>query len=304
MKLSIKVLLGLLVFVLPASFYKKATDGFTIASIRSSRPFSPSWQGHLLSEQEKRTLQEAIGQSYHYFGCGGQSFIFFSQDGKYVIKFFKQRVFREPTWFAWTPIPFVLDRYKEKKRMKRIDKLERDFGSYVFAFDELQEFTGVTYIHLNQTSDLHTELPIVDRLGITHMLDLDQFDFIIQKKAELVYDRVNESMAAGRESAAQETISQVLRFIVERCQRGFHDRDPNIRTNCGFIDGKAVKIDVGRFVKSTESRKPEFYHRELLRISAPFQEWILQKHPSLAGHFQNELQLLLNEPAPLYPLSQ
>jgi hypothetical protein len=160
------------------------------------------------------------------------------------------------------------------------------------AFDELQNETGLLYVHLNKTDSWKKKLRLIDRLNIRHQVDVDSLDFVIQKRAELVYERIIRQMQAGKQDAAKESISQIISLIVKRCEKGYHDRDPNIRTNCGFIEEKAVKIDVGRFVRNDEMKKSEVMKQEVVRITAPFKIWIADTYPQLIPYFEEEIDRL------------
>lgn len=231
---------------------------------------------------ESSELKEALGNAYTYFGRGGQAYAFFSDDGKYVIKFFKQRLFRPSLLLKLNPIAPI----RNKRIAKRLDKWRRDFFSYKVAFTTLQEETGVLYSHLNPTKHLQTKLTITDRLGIQHQIDLDKFDFIVQKRAERVYDRIDRLMANDNLEGAKQALAQVFTLIDTRAKKGYRDRDPNIRTNCGFIENKAVKIDVGRFILSEEMKNPVFRRAELKRIIEPFGQWIQSTHPALLSELK------------------
>jgi hypothetical protein len=291
-----KAAIFLLVFTITAKFCIKKTDGFTVAGVCSNRPYNSAWETRSLSNEENAEIAHVLKQKYTYFGCGGQSFIFFSEDGKYALKLFKQCKFTLPLWLKYVRIPWVLDRYREKKIWTRQDKLMRDFTSYKIAFEELQEETGIIYVHLNKTNYLQSTLTIVDKLGINHHLDLDSLDFVVQRHADLVFPRITMLMTAGKIDEAKQAIASVLNLIVTRCKKGFHDRDPNIATNCGFIKDHAIKIDVGRFVRIDQMKQPEVYRKEVVRISHPFQEWIGTNHPTLSPFFQEEIDRILTTP--------
>lgn len=276
------------VFLLLSHFCLKQTDRFSLQAIRSHRPYDPRWEGHALSVDEAKELKEALDLQYTYYGRGGQSYIFFSEGEKYVLKFFRQKVFSPP--FYLDILPPIFNRYKAKKRWKKADKLMRDFTSYKYAFDDLQDLTGVIYIHLNPTHHLQKSVILVDKLKIAHPLNLDEYNFVLQRKAAFVYDRINESMTGNRVERAQNGIAQIMQLIVDRCKRGYRDRDPNIQTNCGFIGDKAIKIDVGRFVVNDSMKLQANYGRELKRITRPFKEWIERTHPTLIPFFNEELQ--------------
>lgn len=265
-------------------FCAKKTDTFTIEAISSNRPFDPSWQTDPLSSDEKSELEHALSQKYRYFGKGGQCYVFFSEDGNYVIKFFKQRVYKIPLWHHFIPIPYVFDRYKEKKRSKRLDKIQRDFFSYKVSFEDLQEITGVLYVHLNPSQDLMRSVAIVDLLNIEHRLDLDKFDFILQRRADMIYPTLTRLIEEQDSDRSKQIIDQVVQLILYRCQKGYEDWDPNVRTNCGLLNDRVIKIDVGRFIANEQMKSKEMCSSELVRITTPFKEWLNNKDSDLANY--------------------
>lgn len=273
-----------------AKFCEKQTDTFTLMGITSNRPYDSTFDTKKLTNDEQNELRKAISQPYTYFGRGGQAYVFFSEDGKYVIKFFKQRLFKPSKLLNILPLPKLLHRFRYKRNWKRQDKLKRDFFSYKVSFDELKEQTGIIYSHLNKTHHLKKKLTITDRLHIKHVLDLDMFDFIVQKRAEPVYDHMNKLMAAHDLQSAHNALKSIFSLISIRCEKGFRDRDPNIRTNCGFIENRAIKIDVGRFVKNEAMQTKECHNEELVRICSPFEEWIKANHPQLLQGFQKHFK--------------
>lgn len=270
-------------------FCLKQTDSFTVMDVLSSRPYNEAWEPRSLSTDERIEVDHALTNQYRYFGRGGQSYIFFSEDGKYALKLFKQEKFSLPFWMRIFHIPYILDRYRAKKIWSREDKLFRDFTSYKIAFDELQEETGVIYVHLNKSETWKRKLTLIDRLNIEHHIEIDALDFVIQRRAELVYDRITRLMRAGLKAEAEKSVSEVIALIERRAKKGYHDRDPNVRTNCGFIGEKAIKIDVGRFVFQEKMKDPRVMKQEVIRITAPFKEWIGREYPELIPHFEKEL---------------
>lgn len=280
---------GIALFVLISHFCEKQTDSFTIWAISSNRPYDPTFDTRPLNLSEEKELAIALSQKYHYFGCGGQAYAAFSEDGRYAIKFFKQRLFKRSLFLNSAPLPFFLHRFREKRNFKRDDKLIRDFFSYRVAFDELQQETSLVYVHLNSTDHLRKKLTVTDRLGIAHQIDLDRTNFVVQRRANMIYDRIDELMKRGDEKRALEVIGSVFSLIVTRAEKGFIDRDPNVRTNCGLIEDRAIKIDVGRFIKADVTDVKKYIEEELLEISTPFREWIQEKHPSLIPSFDQKL---------------
>lgn len=282
-------------YLLLDQFCHKQTGGFTVLGILSDRPYNPAWQIENESEEERAETKRALNQKYSYFGRGGQSYIFFSEDGRYVLKVFKQCKFQVPLWIRMTHIPFVTSRFYERKAERRKDKLERDFISYKIAFDELKEETALLSVHLNKTSDLKQKIHLVDPLQISHYIDADSLDFVIQRRADLVHTRIDTLMREGKIEEAKNAVSRILQLIVTRCKKGFQDRDPNIRTNCGFAGECPIKIDVGRFIRNESMKRPDVQRQELMRISKPFGVWLSENHPALTPHFQAEIERLSHD---------
>lgn len=277
-------------FILMSSFSKQQTDGFSIPAIASNRVYNEEYATRPLSFPERQTLQNALNQHYVYFGRGGQSFVFFSKDGQYVLKFFQQRHFR-PNWLLnHLPLPKFLQRYRFKKNWKRQDKLHRDFFSYKVAFDDLLDITGLIYVHLNPTENIKKRIHITDPLHISHQIDLDQFDFIIQNRAENTLERIDRCMREKNIDQAKQTIQTVLNLVSMRCQRGYQDRDPNLCTNCGFLGEKAIKLDVGRFGVNEEMKKTAIHNEEMIKVAKPLEKWLLAFYPELIDSFHSALE--------------
>lgn len=274
--------------LLVARFCERQTEGFSLLAISSCRLSEKRWETPPLSHDEEITLKTALSQKYRYVGAGGQSYIFFSEDNRFAMKFLKQRKYRLPFWLHACPmIP-----YKVKKLAVREDKLNRDFTSYQLAMSARKEETGLIAVHLTKTEHLNTMLTIVDKLGIQHQIDLDQMDFILQKRADLFYDRIAAEMRANHPENAKRCITATLEFLVAESQKGYYDRDQNLRTNCGFIGDTAIKIDIGRLSKQDSLKDPHQFHTLL----KPFKAWLQDNYPTLISHLNQEvLRLALDD---------
>lgn len=282
---SLKLILLVSFVVIAAVFCPKKTAGFTLLGISSKRAYNPDWEIRSLTILEKKEVEDALSQSYHYLAQGSQSFVFSSQDCQYVIKFFKQRLFKPSHLLNSVPLPTILHRFRAKRNWKRADKLVRDFASYKYAFEELHDETKVVYVHLNSTTSLKKKLQITDKIGIHHTIDLDTTNFIVQKRAEPVFVRIHTLMMQGKVEEAKQNIGQILRLHTARAEKGFRDRDPDVLSNCGFIGAHAIKLDVGRFEKNDALKKPEIYRQEIKKIMVPFKSWIKCAHPALLECF-------------------
>ncbi len=264
----------------------KKTDKFMMGEILSSRSFENRFVTRPLSAKEEEEVQSALKQKYTYYGCGGQAYIFFSEDGKHALKFFKQRHFREPTYLNY--IPFV-DTYRTRKYNKRRKRLYLDYGSYKMAFEELARETEVIYVHLNKTDHLRQKIRLVDNLHIEHEVDLDSTDFILQRKGVLVHSQINDRMGKQDIAGAQKAIDMVIDLIKTRCKKEIRDRDPNIATNCGIYGDHAFKVDVGRFTHEKFYADPVVYRAEIFALTRPFRLWLSQKHPELVSYLDERV---------------
>ena len=274
-------------------FSVKTADKFILSEIQYERPHDPRFDTRALSQAEQQEVDQALSQHYTYFGCGGQAYVFFSADGKYALKFFKQRHFREPTHLNY--IPFI-KKYRDLKYAKRRKKISVEYGSYKLGFEQLPAETALVYVHLNKTSHLNKTLSFIDKFKMEHNIDLDKTDFILQRRASLVHDKIDQQMAAHDLEGAKQTVSSIVNLIVTRCKKGYSDKDPNIATNCGILGDKAIKIDVGRFALDPKMAKPLYYKPELYHLVRPFHRWLSQKYPELALHLDEKvLDVILHE---------
>src|ERR1700722_581245 len=92
------ILAGLLIFF-PIRAYYRWTDDFRIANITHDIPYHPEWDTSL-SHEELAQLKSILDQPFTYIGKGAQAYAFASEDGKYVLKFFKFKHLRPNTFLA------------------------------------------------------------------------------------------------------------------------------------------------------------------------------------------------------------
>lgn len=275
--------------------YYHMTDGFMVSNITSENTFDPRWETHPLAVNELHAIQTILKQDFRYLGKGCQSYVFASQDGQYVLKFFKYQRLRPREWIKYLDfIPFVEEYYENKLDFKR-RKMEVFFRSWKIAFDKAQEETGVVYVHLNKTDYLKTELKIFDKMGFEHRLNLDDFEFMIQKRGSMLCDVINQYMAAGDQSKAESMLENLVRRIIAQYQRGVADNDHALMQNTGVVGGVPMHIDVGQFVYEDQVKDPQFYMQELYTKTYKFRIWLKKKHPELAEQFDSYLQTVFGD---------
>ena len=271
-----RYLLLLTVFLSALFFIPKNSHKFSLKTISAELPFNAEWEGN--GELEDSILE----QTYRYLGGGGQSFAFLSEDGKYVIKFFKQYKFAIPLWRTYFP--------HEKKRVKMQNKRNIVFSAFKSSFDHLMQETGLIFIHLNATSHLKKTLKLYDHQNHFHLLDLDSLQFVVQKKADLAFDRIDALMKNHDVLGATRAIDQLLTLPQKLTQKGFRNRDSNFRSNYGFVDSQAICFDVGRIVYSNEIKKKKNFNKDFLRMTQRFRNYLTHRHPELLPYFENSVK--------------
>jgi hypothetical protein len=276
-------------FYYAMKFCEGKTDGFTLLRISSSLPYNKRWETQMPSRNEQILIQQALSQTFTYLGSGGQCYAFVSDDGNYVIKFFKHHLRTGHLWMDFLPLPSRLQEALQKKKQKRLNKLLRDFDSYKIAYENLKEETGILYVHLNKSTDLKQQVQIIDKIGIRHRVDLDRTEFIVQKKASLIHARLDELMKQNDLSAAKEIFHSLVQVIVDRCKKGIFDEDAKIHRNFGCIGNNVIVIDVGRFRKDPTRVQPDIYKQDVRSITARFRAWLKHQYPVLVETFDQQL---------------
>ncbi len=256
------LILLLIFFMFPSP---KEQYPFSEKNIQAQLSYQHRWEGRGQTPEEIKETEAALSQSYRFLGGGGQCFSFASQDGKYVIKFFKQK------------------KIQKGSRAKR----ERVFSAFRLSFDRLSEETGIFYIHLNPTGHLDKTLAFAAPDGNEHLLNLDGLQFVIQKKATLANHHLEDLMAKRDLDGAKQAIDQLLSLWLNLHQKGVYNRDPNFQNNYGFVAEKPMVIDVGRIASSTKSKQ-----EELARFTKEFRIYLANRCPELVDYLNESLKKL------------
>lgn len=269
--------------------YFQLTGGFTLSNISSNFAYQPDWEVRPLSEQENKQLDKALSQSYSYLGKGCQSYVFESQDGKYVIKFFKYQRFRIQPWITYFPPLPAMVQYRKEKEQKKWIKLDGFVKSWKLAFEHLKPETGLVYVHLNKTSHLNKNLIIYDKMGWKHELDLDHMEFCIQFKADMLCNRLKALKRENDLNGSKQLIDNLLALILSEYARGLADNDHALMQNTGVFDGKPIHIDVGQFVMTDLIKDPAYLNVELYTKFYKFHLWLKENDPVLANYLDGRL---------------
>lgn len=282
--------------------YYQVTAGFTESNITSTLVSEERWEIKAVTPEQKKELDQALSQKYTYLGKGCQSYVFASEDGKYVLKFFKYQRFRPQGWLDYLAFIPGVDEYRLGKIEQKNKKLENIFTSWKIAYDELQNETGILYIHLNKSQDLKKDLVLYDKMGLQHTLDLDQYEFMIQKRADMLTAAIDNYMEQQDAGKAKELIDNLLQMILSEYRRGLGDNDHALMQNTGVLGTRPVHIDVGQFVRREDFKDPTCYKQELFNKTYKFRIWLKKHHPEISAYVDQQLHHIIGpEMAQLKP---
>ena len=270
------------------------SQGFNVEKISSKLTYNEAWGVPPLNQEEASFFAENIfSQPFYYLGSGEQCYAFFSEDGNFVLKFFKMHQLLPKDWL--NDFPFSLfETYRFNNVEKRKQLIQEVFSSVKASYDFLQEETALLFIHLNKTRDLKKKATLFDKDGKKFLVDLDTKEFFLQKKAVRIYDHLVQLMENGLEERVHLCIRSLLKVVITRCERGFADLDIGVRNNYGFIDDQAVIIDCGSLIPDEEIRQPHHYQREILRIAEAMDHWAQEHAPELVPIIQDEAHFAIN----------
>jgi hypothetical protein len=292
LKVFLISLLSILTFFGVERLCHLATDGFALARMTHPLPNDKEFAPPSLPSEERINLLKILSQPFYYLSCGGQAYVFASEDGHYVIKFLKFHHRRIPSWMQKLPLPKQLDLYRLSKMDRKEARLKRNLKSYVLAYDYFKEETGMIYHHLENTHDLKQNLMFFDKMGYRYVIDLDHCAFVVQKRGLSTYYMINNLMKEGKIEETKEKLSQLLALSVRRCQKGLGDRDFKFKSNLGFIDNVASQIDLGSLSLDNRYTYPEFYKAEINHAAKKFRSWLEKEYPILVDYFDEELEKL------------
>lgn len=290
MKWTIGIFAAILCMYGAGRLYYSVTGGFTLGNITSDFAYDQRWEIKPLSDSEQVEVEKALSQDYRYLGKGCQSYVFLSQDGEYVIKFFKYQRFRPQFWLNYfTFIPIVSDYYDAKVERKK-QKLDDLFQSWKVSYEELRPETGLVYVQLNKAQGLPKDFVIYDKVGLKYVLDLNQMEFLVQKKADMLCRIITKWMAAGEKERVDALLGNLVEMVVSEYHRGLADNDHALMQNTGVFQGQPIHIDVGQFVKNDAMKDRDVYGQELFNKTYKFRKWLRKNHPELLEELDRKLE--------------
>ncbi len=283
------ILLALLCMCGAALFYTKVMQGFSLQEIRSSIPLD--YAPLELSLEREEEIKQALAQPYRYLAKGCQFYVFESSDGKYIIKFLKYKHLRKEPFVALTclPLPDIWRGACMTKIACRQQRLDKLFSSIKIAYDDLPMETGLLFYHFNRSPFLQGKLEIRDPLGLRYKIDLDAYDYLIQKKANSVKSCFENS--DNRPDEIRKRIGQLIEIVEVQCSKGIINTDRAFVQNVGFSpdETRALLIDIGQFVKEEGIKDEKSIAEERGRRLRSLRGWMERHFPHLLPYVDERL---------------
>ncbi len=261
-------------------------EGFRLYKIQSTPSYEERWETPF-SQDDLDQAKTVLQQKFHYLGHGFQVYAFVSEDDKYVLKFFRHQRLRLPDFVLSIPsLPFF-DQWRKTKILALSRRKEYLLRSCKTSWNLAREETQLLMVHLNTTKLLFPTVTIVDPLGEAHALPLDDYQFMLQRKALHVKPTIEALMHKGDIEGAKARINQIFDLFVLCARKGIQDTDGALirKNNLGFFGDKAIYIDGGKLQPRKSKITKKDFERDLKRLY-PLHKWLEMEHPQLLKHFE------------------
>lgn len=265
------------------SFY---VTSFSLANISfESTSYNPPFN---VDNQDKSSVINILNQKFYYLGQGNQTYAFLGTDGTTVLKFFKFGHLKPSLFFKTSNL-------SQEKRFFKI------FAGTVIAFEHNRDNTGLLYVHLNKSNNLHLTVDVVDRLGVIHKINLDDVVFVVQKKITPTRQELKRLFDNGDITTVKKRLSSLIALYLSEYSRSIYDRDHNLMDNTGFDGNKALRLDVGKLRKDPMALTLKFQKDDLAKIASQrLLKWTSSYYPAhreeMKVFLEQELSTIFQEP--------
>jgi hypothetical protein len=275
-----KCLIALVIIAIGSWGYYSINANFSVSHI-TLEVWPENTAASLNSPEEIQKAKSILKQPFTYLAQGRQSFIFESSDGKYVIKFMKCQRINPAKWYE-----FFSD-----CRQERTLRFERLAKSMSLAKNPLQEQTGVLLLHVHPSNEIEQSLQLIDRLGISYTVDINKCPFVLQKKAIGAFSTLKTLYKENKIQELKARLNQLLDLFVERASYGISNPDGKLigHNNVGFLDTRAVYIDIGTLRLSPKSTDQSYLEKDFKRLD-PILHWLQLNDRGLSASFSNEIE--------------
>ena len=259
--------------------------GFRLYKIQSTPAFDERWETSYAPEDLRAAVQ-ALSQTYHYLGHGFQVYAFVSDDGQYVLKFFRHQRLRLPDFVTSLPSIPLFDEWRKSRILSLARRQDHLFRSCKTSWDLARHETILLMVHLNRTGGLYPTTTIEDSLGNVYSVALDDYQFLLQRRAQLVKPTIESLIKRGDEEGAYRRIDQIFELFLDCARKGIMDTDGALvrKDNLGFFEDRAIYIDGGKLAPRNSPLTKKAFLRDIKRLY-PLEKWLKETDPRLEKHF-------------------
>ena len=289
-QIVLKIFIFLTLAILLERIYFLHNRGFSLSKLISKQPSI-----HVSPSPE---IDALLDQDFHWMDSGGTCYVFLGEDGKTILKFFKYHQLYFKHFLYHLPFPGASDAWRigtilsrEKKHWHK--RHPSFFHSCTLVSKHLKEDTGVIYLCPQPNLHFNRNIKLIDAWGIPRYFNLSQTGFALQKKAQLLFPHLEELLKENRIEEGKRAIDSLISLIARRCHKGIGDRDPNLRINFGFVEGKAVEFDIGSYYSDPSLNSPFKTRRELFFTTVLLQNFLAKHSPTLLNYL---LEQIANKP--------
>lgn len=260
---------------------------FDLKTIQFDYPYNKDWEIDPLNQDQTNQINAILSQKFTYLGKGARLLCFLSEDGVYVLKFFKYR-YHYPHFATYLPNVFPFKNYKQQK-MKKVS-LYTVLNGYKIAYEHEPNSTGLIYIHLNQTMNQLPSVLIVDKQGKPHLVDLDDTRFVIQLRVEELTEVMTQLLNDQNIPTAKERLCQIIDLYLSHYKKNLFDLGVGILCNNGFIDDLPIHFDVSKMTIDEKICQPSLQKKSLTTMAKKIDLWLLKNYPA----YRDEIMLTIN----------
>jgi len=237
-KITLLILFSSFMFYTPF-LLSQALCGYNLGKLEIKIPYDPNRSFHIEPESMK-SVRDVFIQKFSYLARGNQSFAFISEDGKFILK-----IFRNGGWIhPWRK--FIRSKlFSPNRKRFGIQNLLRQLAATKVAFEQAPDLTGLIYVHLNLTDSLLPKVCCKDPIGRSFQLDLDKHLFSIQLRATPFEEAYSIAIKSNDREKFKRLTRSFISLLKSRISRGIRNTDAKLIDNFGFIGEQAIEWDFG-----------------------------------------------------------
>ncbi len=225
-----------------------------------------------------------------YLKKGSQAYAFQSQSAPYILKLYKCHHLQPADWLYRVPFPQFLHEWRKKLINRRQYKLELAISSFSIAQKSLKNECGIFYSQVLPNSTYAAQATIIDGARRKYQLNLANYGYALQRKAQLVYPSLSKWIQSGDIQSAKKAISSLIGLMAARSKKGIQDSDPDLHKNAGLVGTTAIFIDIGSFHRNPKISDQNEMKRDIQKISTNLLSWLETKNNELYEYTQSLLE--------------